>query len=61
MTDDKSQTAVPELANALQIAIPAAARLREHLDGQAQEADRLEHALARAMQAVRHLQPPQQR
>jgi hypothetical protein len=60
MTDDKSQataSAVSDLANALQIAIPAAARLREHLDGQAQEADRLEDALTRAMQAIRQLQP----
>ena len=59
MTDDPTANAVSDLANALQSAIPAAARLREHLDGQAQEADRLEDALTRAMQAIRQLQPGQ--
>ena len=51
--------AIAELANSLQAAIPTAARMRQRLDEQAQEADRLEDALTRAMQAVRQLQPPQ--
>lgn len=56
----RASTAVSELANALQMAIPAAARLREHIDAQLQEADRLEDALTRAMQAIRQLQPPRE-
>ena len=46
-----------ELANALQVAVPAAARLREHLDAQHHEAEALEDALTRAMTAVRQLRP----
>jgi hypothetical protein len=49
--------AVSELTNALQVALPLAARLREHLNQQTHEADALENALTRAMTAVRHLQP----
>jgi hypothetical protein len=49
--------AISELANALQVAVPAAARLREHLDAQDREAETLEAALTRAMTAARQLQP----
>jgi hypothetical protein len=55
--DDARAETIAALANALQVAVPVAARLRHHLDAQAQDADALETALARAMQAVRQLQP----
>ena len=61
VTSPRIAAAIAELANSLQVAVPSAARLREHIDAQAQEVDRLEDALTRAMQAVRQLQPPQQR
>ena len=51
---------VSHLANALQVAIPTAARLRQRLDEQARDANTLEAALDRAMQAIRQLQPPRQ-
>jgi hypothetical protein len=57
MNADETRAAISALANALQVAVPVAARLRQHLDAQAQDADTLEDALARAMQAVRQLQP----
>jgi hypothetical protein len=53
--------AIAELANSLQVAIPAAARLCEHIEAEAEEAERLEDALTRAMQAIRQLQPPRDR
>lgn len=49
--------AVAELANAIQAAVPAAARMRQRLEEQAQDADALEVVLERAMDAMRQLQP----
>jgi len=49
--------AISELANALQSALPAAARLRQYLDAQTQDADTLADALSRAVLAIRKLQP----
>lgn len=61
MTDDNAHaTAVSDLANALQTAMPTAARMRQRRDEQAHDADTLEAALDRAMQAVRQLQPPRE-
>jgi hypothetical protein len=57
MNADETRAAISALANALQVAVPVAARLRQHLDAQTQDADMLEDALTRAMQAVRQLQP----
>lgn len=55
---DQNLTAtISALANALQTAVPAAARIRQRLDEQTQDADTLEAALTRAMDAVRQLQP----
>lgn len=50
--------AVSVLANALQVALPLAARLEERAEAQAQDAERLETALVRATDALRQLQPP---
>jgi hypothetical protein len=55
--DEKTRAAIAALANALQVAVPVAARLRQRLDAQAQDANALETALALAMQAMRQLQP----
>jgi len=59
MTSDDSRlaTAISELANALQVAVPTAARMRQRLDEQAEDAERLEAAIERATRAVRELQP----
>jgi hypothetical protein len=54
--DDPQAAAISELANALQVSVPAAARLRQRLDEQTQDADTLEASLARAMTAIRQLQ-----
>ncbi len=51
---------VSDLANALQVAIPTAARMRQRLDEQARDADTLATALDGAMQAVRQLRPPRE-
>ncbi len=56
--DPRLTAAISDLANALQVAVPAAARLRQHLDAQAGDAEQLEAGLTRAMQAIRVLQPP---
>jgi hypothetical protein len=48
---------IAELANALQTAVPAAARLRQLLDAQVEDADALETALHQAMTAIRQLRP----
>jgi hypothetical protein len=55
--DPRVQTAVSELANAIQVAAPAAARIRHLLDMQTQDADALKAALDRAVRAVKELQP----
>jgi hypothetical protein len=39
---DPAATAISDLANALQTAIPTAARMRQRLDEQTQDAERLE-------------------
>ena len=49
--------ALAELANALQVAIPLTARIRERADALGQDAERLEIAVTRAAHAVRTLQP----
>jgi hypothetical protein len=49
--------AVSDLANALQVAGPVAARIRERTEALAQDAERLEAAVDRAAAAVRQLQP----
>lgn len=49
--------AISQLANALQVAVPLAARMRDRLDAQTSDAEKLEHALSRAAEAVRTLQP----
>jgi hypothetical protein len=54
---DTMRAAVSALANALQAAIPAAARLHQRLDEQATDADVLEAALHRAAEAIRQLRP----
>lgn len=60
-TPDDVAAAVSELANALQVAAPAAARIRERSDSLGQEAERLETAIERAVTAVRRLQPEQRK
>lgn len=54
---ERIAAAVSEVTNALQVALPAAARIRERLDEQTQDAERLEAALTRATEAIRHLRP----
>ena len=49
--------AVSTLANALQVAAPIAARMRDRFDAQAHDADKLQTALERATLAIRELQP----
>lgn len=49
--------ALSELANALQVALPIGARIRERADALAQDAERLDVTLTRAADAVRTLQP----
>jgi hypothetical protein len=49
---------VSDIANALQVAAPAAARVRERADALQQHAERLEAAIERAATAVRQLEPP---
>ena len=56
-TPDQLAAAVSELANALQVALPLAARLYERAEAQAQDAERLETALMRATDALRQMQP----
>ena len=55
--NEQIAAAVSDLANALQVAAPVAARIRERADALAQDAERLESALERATKAVRQLQP----
>ena len=52
------RAAVAELANALQIAVPLTARMRERADALTQDAERLELAIGRAADAMRGMQPP---
>jgi hypothetical protein len=56
-TRQQQRDAVSELANNLQVAIPAAARIQQRLDEQAQDAEMLDAALRRAAEALRQLQP----
>jgi hypothetical protein len=49
--------AVAALANALQIAIPVAARIRERTEALTEDAERLDLAITRAGDALRRLQP----
>ena len=49
--------AVSDLANALQVAIPVAARLRERAEAMAEDIERLDLAVTRAGDALRRLQP----
>jgi hypothetical protein len=57
--DPTNATAIAELANALQVAAPTAARLQERADALAQDAERLTIAIERAATAIRTLQPKQ--
>lgn len=57
-TDEATITAaVAELANALQVAAPLAARLQERADAMQEDAERLTIAVERATTALRTLQP----
>lgn len=53
--------ALSEIANALQVAVPTCARLRERADALTQDAERLDIAITRAAAAVRTLQPRPER
>lgn len=55
--DPQFAAAVSALANALQVALPIAARMRYRFEAQAHDADVLETALGRATAAIRDLQP----
>lgn len=57
-TPEHLAAVVSDLANALQVAAPVAARMRERADALAQDAERLETAIERAAGALRQLQPP---
>ena len=56
---ERVAAAISELANAIQIALPMSARIRERSDALATDAERLEAALSRAISAVRQLQSVQ--
>ena len=57
MGPDAIAAAVSDLANALQVAVPVAARIRERADALAQDTERLEAAVERAATALRQLRP----
>ena len=55
--DPAFTAAVSDLTNTLQVAVPVAGRIRERAEALAQDAERLEAALERAVAAIRTLQP----
>lgn len=55
--DEPIAEAVSALANALQVAIPVAARIRERAEALTEAAERLDTAITRAGDALRRLQP----
>lgn len=56
-TPEHLAAVVSDIANALQVAAPAAARVRERAEALSQDAERLEAAVERAVRTVRELQP----
>jgi hypothetical protein len=55
--DANLDAVISELANALQVALPAVARIRERTDALGEDTERLELAITRAADAMRRLQP----
>jgi hypothetical protein len=49
---------IDELANSLQVAIGLAARVRRHSQASAVDASQLEASIARAVAALKRLEPP---
>ena len=54
----EAAAALSDLANALQVALPLAARLRQRAEALTEDAERLDVAIERAVEAMRRLQPP---